>query len=216
MDARSLRVLIVEDSEPDALLVERELRRAGFDVVSERVETATAMRAMLEERQWDLVVSDFSLPQLSAPAALAIVQEAQLDVPFIVVSGTVDEETAVESIRAGAHDFVSKASFARFVRAVKRALSEAASRRERRETERALRATEMRLRRLIESDIVGISVFDSSGTILETNAACRRMRGYSEDDVRAGVAKWAPIGTGVEARIRETLRTEGSAGPVAL
>jgi DNA-binding NtrC family response regulator len=112
-------VLIVEDTEDDALLVLRELERAGYEVSHERVETPSAMATALE-REWDIVISDYSLPQFSGLAALALVQAHQPDLPFIITSGTIGEEMAAEALRAGAHDFFVKGRLARLVPAVER------------------------------------------------------------------------------------------------
>ncbi|MBX7098339.1 MAG: response regulator [Myxococcaceae bacterium] len=131
MSPTPLKVLIVEDVPHDAELLVRELRKGGFEVTFERVDTAEAMGLSLRERAWDLVVSDYSLPRFSGPAALALVKEHRLDVPFIIVSGTVGEEVAVESIRLGAHDFMAKGQYARLVPAVKRELRDAGLRAER-------------------------------------------------------------------------------------
>jgi DNA-binding NtrC family response regulator len=126
-----LSVLIVEDNERDAALLLRELKRGGYEVAHERVDTPEVMSAALERRTWDIVLSDYSMPRFSAPAALAMVKERGLDLPFIIVSGTVGEETAVASLRAGAHDFLVKGSLARLLPAIERELREAASRAER-------------------------------------------------------------------------------------
>jgi len=99
-----LRLLIVEDSEDDALLAVRELRRAGYDVKFERVETATAMAAALEQQTWDLVIADYSLPQFTGAAALELLQSTGLDVPFIIISGSIGEDLAVAVMKSGAHD----------------------------------------------------------------------------------------------------------------
>ncbi len=128
---KPLRVLLVEDVERDALLLVRELQRGGFDVTCERVDTREAMSVALEELSWDIVISDYVLPRFSAPQALALVKERKLDLPFIIVSGTVGEETAVESIRAGAHDFMAKGKFARLIPSVERELRDAVLRNER-------------------------------------------------------------------------------------
>src|SRR3989338_7186376 len=117
---KPLRALIVEDVEPDALLVVRELTRGGFDVTFERVDTPEAMSAALAKQPWDIVISDYSMPRFSAPLALSVVKERQLDLPFIVISGTVGEEIAVEAIRSGAHDFMVKGKLARLIPAVER------------------------------------------------------------------------------------------------
>jgi two-component sensor histidine kinase len=124
-----LRVLLVEDSETDAKLVVQELQRTGRRVQFERVETATAMRAALVGEPWDLVISDWSLPKFSAPAALGILRETGLDLPFIIVSGAIGEGAAVEAMRAGAHDYVLKDKLARLGPAVERELRECQARR---------------------------------------------------------------------------------------
>jgi signal transduction histidine kinase len=125
-----LRVLIVEDCEADALLLLRELRRGGYAVVHETVQTGPAMRAAIETKTWDLVLSDFSMPEFSAQEALKLVKEKEIDLPFIIVSGTIGEETAVECMRAGARDFVVKDKMARLVPAIARELHEASRRRD--------------------------------------------------------------------------------------
>ena len=127
---RPLRVLIVEDSEDDALLLVRELGSRGYEPIVERVETADDMRAALNRRSWDIVVSDYSMPSFSGPAALSVLKESHLDIPFIIVSGTIGEETAVEAMRAGAHDFMIKGKLARLLPAIERSIREAESRRE--------------------------------------------------------------------------------------
>jgi len=135
---RLLRVLIVEDVERDAVLLVRELGRGGFDVAFERVETAEALSIALDRQAWDIIVSDYTLPTFGAPQALALVKERRIEIPFIIVSGTVDEETAVGAIRAGAHDFMAKGRLARLVPAIERELAEAALRAERSRLEQQL------------------------------------------------------------------------------
>jgi PAS domain S-box/uncharacterized domain HDIG len=131
---RPLRVLIIEDSEEDAHLLLRELRR-GYEVEFERVETAGAMRAMLSEKEWDLILSDYSMPKFSAPKALKVLEASGLDVPFIIVSGTIGEDVAVEALKAGADDFLVKGKFARLGPTIERALREAEIRRDRKRAE---------------------------------------------------------------------------------
>src|SRR5689334_8493256 len=100
-----MNVLLVEDAPSDAKLVVRELERGGYAVSSLRVETADALRAALAGREWDLVISDWRMPELDAREALAIVLAHDPDMPFIIVSGTVGEDIAVDAMRAGARDF---------------------------------------------------------------------------------------------------------------
>lgn len=136
---QKLCVLVVEDNERDAALLVRELQQGGYDVAFERVYTPGAMNAAIEKQRWDLVVSDYSMPCFSAQAALALVKERALDLPFIIVSGAVSEEVAVDAMRAGAHDFMAKGKFTRLLPAIKRELREAAGRAERKAIEEELR-----------------------------------------------------------------------------
>lgn len=115
----------------DAELVLRELKRGNFDVHFERVETLEGMSIALDEQQWDLILSDYGMPRFSAPEALALLKQRKLDVPFIIVSGTVGEEVAVAALRAGAHDFMAKGKLARLLPAIERELQDARLRAER-------------------------------------------------------------------------------------
>ena len=129
---RPLRVLVIEDSVADAELVLAELRRGGYDPAWRRVDTPEAMQAALEEQHWDIALADYSMPRFSAPAALDLMKQMRLDVPFIILSGTIGEDTAVDSLRAGAADFMLKDNLTRLVPAVEREVREAAIRAERR------------------------------------------------------------------------------------
>ena len=133
-----LRALVVEDSEDDALLLALEMRRGGCDFVYTRVETAEDMKAALESGAWDVVISDYSMPHFSAPAALRVLKETGLDLPFIIVSGTVGENVAVEAMKAGAHDYILKGNLTRLVPAMRREIEQAANRKERRHLEACL------------------------------------------------------------------------------
>ena len=129
---KSLGALIVEDSEDDALLLVRELAVQGYEVEWERVQTASDMHAALNGRSWDVVISDFNMPSFSAPEALRVKQEFDADLPFIVVSGTVGEDVAVETMKAGAHDYLLKGNLARLGQAIEREVRDAGIRREHR------------------------------------------------------------------------------------
>jgi signal transduction histidine kinase/FixJ family two-component response regulator len=133
-----LRVLIVDDSEDDAALMTRELRRSGFDPAVRRVETAEAMHAALADRSWAIILADYRMPAFSGTRALELLQASGLDIPFILVSGTVGEETAVAMMKAGASDFVLKHKLGRLGPAVARELREAEMRKRRRWAEAAL------------------------------------------------------------------------------
>ena len=135
---KPLRVLFVEDREKDIELLVLELRRGGFNVAHERVETPEAFVAALDGQGWDLILCDYSLPHFSAPAALALVKEKQIDLPFIVISGTIGEEAAVEALRAGAHDFMAKGKLSRLLPAIDRELRDAESRAEKKKAQQLL------------------------------------------------------------------------------
>jgi signal transduction histidine kinase len=141
-----LRALLVEDSEDDAALIARELRRGDYDPAIRRVETEAAMRAALAE-PWDVVISDYSLPQFSGLAALTLLRASGLDIPFIVVSGAIGEEVAVAAMKAGAHDYLMKGNLARLVPAIQRELRESEERRLRRRAEEERAALEQGARR---------------------------------------------------------------------
>lgn len=144
-----LRVLIIEDSEDDMLLVLRELRKGGYEPDHVRVETAAEMVAAMAARDWDLALSDYVLPRFSGMDALRLWREREEDLPFIVVSGKIGEETAVAAMKAGANDYLIKGSTSRLVPAIARELQEAEVRRKRREAEQALARSEERYRRLV-------------------------------------------------------------------
>jgi signal transduction histidine kinase len=122
--ATPLHVLFVEDSPDDADLTTVALVRGGYELTSERIDTAAAMTAALDAKRWDVIISDYSMPTFSAPAALAILQRRGLDIPFIIVSGTVGDEAAVSAMKAGAHDFIAKGKLARLLPALERELRE--------------------------------------------------------------------------------------------
>jgi diguanylate cyclase (GGDEF)-like protein/PAS domain S-box-containing protein len=166
-----LRALIVEDSEDDALLLIRDLRRGGYDAVTVRVETGPEMSRMLDERTWDVILADYSLPRFNAIEALDVLHRKGLDIPFIIVSGTIGEQTAVAAMKAGAHDYIMKGAAARLLPAIERELREAAERANRRRAER-------RFRSLIEhaSDIT--TVVDLEGVIVYQSPSVERLLGH--------------------------------------
>ncbi|MCX6905839.1 MAG: response regulator [Verrucomicrobia bacterium] len=127
-----LQLLLVEDSADDTDFILRALGRGGYDPACTRVETADAMAGALKDQPWDLVISDYALPHFSGPEALRLLRASGRDLPFIVVSGAIGEETAAAIMKAGAHDYVMKSNLARLAPAVERELREAVGRLERR------------------------------------------------------------------------------------
>ncbi|MGJ5672728.1 MAG: PAS domain S-box protein [Nostochopsis sp.] len=146
-----LRVLILEDSEDDTLLTLRELRRGGYTLDYVRVDTPSAMQAVLDQQSWDIVIADYSMPAFSALEALKVLQSRKLDLPFIIVSGTIGEDTAVAAMKAGANDYLIKGHLTRLVPAVERELREAQERYKQYITEQALQESEERFRQLAEN-----------------------------------------------------------------
>lgn len=143
--ATPLRVLIVEDMEDDALLLLRELTRGGYAPIHARVETEQAMAAALAE-PWQIILSDYTMPRFDAPAALNLLHQFGYDIPFVIVSGSIGEEAAVEAMRAGARDYIMKDKLVRLNAVVERELHEAGQRRKHKQAEQALHASETRLR----------------------------------------------------------------------
>ena len=125
-----IRLLIVEDSEDDTLLIVRELKRNGYDVIFERVDNYNDMKATLVDQEWDIVFCDYSMPKFDGISALKLLQEERSELPFILVSGTIGEEVAVESMKAGADDYIMKDNLSRLASAVKRELKEYKERQE--------------------------------------------------------------------------------------
>ncbi|MCA1992022.1 MAG: PAS domain S-box protein, partial [Coleofasciculus sp. S288] len=180
---RPLRVLIVEDSEDDAELMVYELERGGYSPIYERVDTAAALNAALDKDLWDIVLADYTLPSFSAPAALELLKERGLDLPFIIVSGTIGEDIAVAAMKAGAHDYLMKGKLARLAPAVERELREASERRKRRVAEQSVRQNEERFRLLIENALDIITVLGTDGVIRYESPAVEKVLGYKAEDL---------------------------------
>ncbi len=167
---RKLSLLIVEDSEDDCLLAVRQLIKGGYDVVYERVDTLESMNSALE-RQWDLIIADYVLPAFGGLAALRAVQEKGIDLPFIIVSGNIGEDVAVEAMKAGAHDYILKSNLKRLVPAVERELRDAEVRRERKIAEKALHDTNTLLK-LFTVQSSKKEYLDSIARLLQEWAGC--------------------------------------------
>jgi signal transduction histidine kinase len=147
---KPLRALLVEDSQIDAELLARALERGGFDLTWARIDTAEDMEQALRKQMWDLILCDHAMPRFSAPEALELLKRNKLDVPFIIVSGYIEEETAVGAMKAGAHDYIMKDRLARLVPAVERELRDAEVRRARAKSEEALRRAHEELELRVE------------------------------------------------------------------
>ena len=136
---KELRVLLVEDSEDDATLLIRALKKGGVQPIVERVETEDEMNKALKKQDWDVVIADYVLPRFSGLDAISVLKKSEQDLPFIIVSGKIGEETAVEAMRAGAHDYIMKGNLTRLIPAIEREMAEARVRQKRKEAEEELR-----------------------------------------------------------------------------
>ena len=181
--SQKLRALIIEDSPDDFQLLLRELQRNGYEVDFERVETENAMRTALSKSEWDLILCDYSLPQLNAPRALEILHASGRDLPFIIVSGTIGEETAVEALKAGANDFVIKGSFARLIPAIQREMRDTEVRRERKKVEEALKATQARLSGILDIAADAIIGINEQQKMIFFNQGSEHIFGYKANEV---------------------------------
>lgn len=147
---RPIRVLLVEDSENDVLLLLRHLQKGGYQPTSKAVDSAPAMIEALEKETWDIIISDYVVPGFGGLEALEVLKNHDLDLPFIIVSGQIGEDVAIKAMKAGAHDYVMKHNLSRLLPAVERELREAEMRRERRRSLQALKENEERFRQLAE------------------------------------------------------------------
>ena len=209
--SEAIRVLIAEDRPEDAELLVLELCRAGYEVNHAVAATADAFRAELGRGPWDLVLSDYAMGPFTAPAAYAILKEREQDIPFIIVSGTIGEATAVEAMRAGAHDFLLKGNLVRLGPVVARELREAKNRRERRAEERASRAAAEYQAMLLDNLHDAVIGLDAHLTITAWNLAAERVYGYSrEEALGRGLEGLLPAeyaqGTSLESVAAQTAR----------
>ena len=176
---RLLQVLIVEDSENDLKLMLEELRQRGYEAVYERVQNSAELTAALNRHAWDVVLSDYVLPQFSGPEALKLLREKGLDVPFIAISGKYGEEAAVDMMKAGANDYIVKTNLSRLVPAIERELEVAQTRRARARAETAVQF----LAAIVESTDDAIYGKSLDGTIISWNKAAERIFGYTAGEI---------------------------------
>lgn len=171
---RPLQVLIIEDSEDDVLLLIRALERGGYDPVFERVETAGAMQNALQEKPWEVILCDYQLPKFNGLAALSLLKESGIDIPFIIVSGAIGEETAVECMRLGAHDYIMKDNLQRLASAIERELQAAESRRRRKRTEEELAQTLKEWQTTFDATNDAIWILDQDQRVSRSNKTAER------------------------------------------
>jgi PAS domain S-box-containing protein len=190
MKYKSIYVLIIEDSENDVLLIIRELKKGGYNPVYERVETAVAMKKALQEKEWDIILCDYKMPNFSALSAIAALKKENINIPIIIVSGTIGEETAVECMRLGAHDYIMKTNMSRLCPAVDRELKEKKVRDKHKEVEsqkeaalKSLQKSEELYTRLVNSIPDIIVHTDLEGNILFVNDKALQIGGYKREEM---------------------------------
>jgi len=182
MKDQSLRILIVEDSEDDTLLIIRNLKKGGYSPVYERVETTAAMKKALQEKQWDIILCDYKMPEFDAPSAIALLKEANIDIPLIIVSGTMGEETAVECMRLGAQDYIMKENLSRLCPAIARELEDANVRNKEKQAEEDLKESENKYRLSFENVTDVVFTIDNDLNISSVSPSVERLLGYKPQD----------------------------------
>ncbi|WDT77025.1 MAG: EAL domain-containing protein [Candidatus Manganitrophus sp.] len=198
-----IHTLIVEDSEEDTELLLRELQKGGYDPIHERVETRESLQAALDNRRWDIIFSDYTMPQFKGTEALALLRERGNDTPFLFVSGTIGEDRAVAAMKAGADDYIIKGNLKRLIPAVNRELREAEVRRERKKAEEALQESNQTLEAVVQSSPLAIIVIDPAGNVRMWNPAAEQILGWSAREVLGRPIPIRPEETKKENRDRE-------------
>lgn len=186
---KKLQILVVEDSEDDTQLEIHLIKKGGYDVYYKRVETAENMHKALKEKEWDIIISDYAMPHFNGMEALAILKESGLDIPFIIISGIIGEEVAVEVMKAGAHDYIMKNDMQRLLPALEREIRESKIRAERKLLEQkqkhaeALKISEEKLKNLVSDMHVGVLLLDSKGKIVLINNETLELLDLSQDQI---------------------------------
>lgn len=173
-----LRILFVEDSEDDVELTLSELYRSGYQVTSHRVETAEDMQESLDSQQWDVIISDYKMPQFSAEKSLALYNKNAINIPFIIISGVVEAEDVVYLLKQGAHDFLNKSSLARLVPTIERELRESTLRIAKQQAEQKVSILSL----AVEQSPVSVVIVGPDGVIEYVNPKFERITGYSADE----------------------------------
>ncbi len=164
-------------------LLSRHLVSAGYELISERVDTPEAMRVALKRQEWDVILCDYSMPHFGALSALTLLKEIGLDIPVIIISGTIGEQIAVGAMRAGAHDYLMKDNLARLAPTIERELAESANRKARRQAEAALRKSEERVQRYFDLGLIGMAITSPNKEILEVNDKICEILGYKRSEL---------------------------------
>ncbi len=207
---KPIRVLIVDDSEDDGLLLVRNLRNGGFNPSYEQMDTAVAMSKALDNQTWDVILCDNSMPGFDASSALELYKDKGLDLPFIIVSGTIADETAVAAMKAGAHDYIMKDNLARLSSAIDRELREAKNRQERRNAEIQLKKSEEKYRTLFEDSRDAIYINNEKGELIDFNLSTLEIFGYSREEMLGINTKAVFVNPDEYGRLQDEIAQKGS------
>jgi len=192
MKDKSLHVLIIDDSKDDVLLIIRALKKGGYHAVYERLVTAATMKKALQEKQWDIILCDYRMPRFNAPSAIAMLKESNMDIPIIIISGVIGEETAVECMRLGARDYIMKDNLARLCPAITRELEYAKLRKMQKQSEEELRKSEVKFKHLVSWVPGMIYQFtmrpDGTTCLPFASETIRDFYGCSPEDVRENLS----------------------------
>ena len=180
---RQLNLLLVEDSESDAAMIVRLLEKAGYNVNWKLIADAGQMCAALSGQRWDAVICDYNLPQFDALSALTLTQQSGHDIPFLIVSGYISDETAAELMKAGANDYIMKDNLARLVPALERELQDSKALREQLLTETALEESDRRFHVAFTNAAIGMAIVSPEGNYQKVNNALCKLTGYSEKEL---------------------------------
>ena len=187
--ADHLRVLIIDDSQDDVGLIVRELESGGYKVTHERVATRQMMETALEQKTWDVIISNFQMRTFTGLEALKLLEEKGLGLPFIIVSDTMSEEIALQCLKAGIHAFFKKKNIKLLIPAVERGLREVTIQREHKQAEERLRASEEKYRMLVESSTDAISVMDKERKVVSCNQAFYKLFAYDKEELKGKSAR---------------------------
>ena len=160
----------------------RNLKKGGYNPAYERVETAAAMKKALKENRWDIILCDYKMPKFSAPSAISVLKEANIDIPLIIVTGTIGEETAAECMRLGAHDYIMKGNLSRLCPAIARELKDAEVRNKGKQIEENLGYEQRRFRAFVEHSSDIIVLLNLKGIITYVNPAVEKIMGFKPEE----------------------------------
>jgi PAS domain S-box-containing protein/putative nucleotidyltransferase with HDIG domain len=208
--SKPIRVLFVDDSDDDVMLLIKALKKGGYSPIYEQVDTADAMSDALDSQTWDAILCDYSMPNFSAFSALKLYKKKGFDLPFIIVSGTITDDMAVSAMKAGAHDYIIKDNLARLCPAIDRELRETKIRKERHEAESQLKKSEEKYRTLFQDSRDAIYINTNQGTFIDFNQSTIDIFGYSGAEMSRMQAKDIFVEEDEYLKFQDEIKQKGS------